>query len=136
MKDVEKILKALKTFPGRTVILYDSNNDETITFQDVIDCVKELQIENERLNDIEFTQEHCNLYEENEWLKDILKQYMDGELINENVFCQQVKEIQEVRQYTKKEILTEIGDEPCEHHYLNRDCEWFAKICKKHGVEV
>lgn len=35
-----------------------------------------------------------------------------------------------------KEILTEIGDEACEHAYLNSDCEWYKRICKKYGVEV
>ena len=35
-----------------------------------------------------------------------------------------------------KEILSEIGKEPCEHAYLNWDCEWFDKVCKKYGVEV
>lgn len=35
-----------------------------------------------------------------------------------------------------KEILTEIGKEPCEHAYLNWDCEWYKRICKKYGVEV
>lgn len=35
---------------------------------------------------------------------------------------------------TAKEILTEIGQEACEHHYLNSDCEWFNKVCKKYGV--
>ena len=136
MKDVESIIKALESFPGRATILYDSAKNNIVTFQDVVDCIRKLQSESERLNDMKFTQEHCDLYEENEWLKDVLKQYMDGELINEDVFCQQVKELQEVRKYTMKEILTEIGEEACEHHYLNRDCEWFDKVCKKHGVEV
>lgn len=35
-----------------------------------------------------------------------------------------------------KEILTEIGKKPCEHAFLNRDCEWYKRICKKYGVEV
>ena len=36
---------------------------------------------------------------------------------------------------TAKEILQEIGAEACEHAYVNRDCEWFERICKKYGVE-
>ena len=74
MKDIETIIKALETFPGGTTILYDSSNNETVTFQDVVDCIQELQIENERLNDMKFTQEHCDLYKENEWLKASLRQ--------------------------------------------------------------
>jgi hypothetical protein len=69
MKDIETIIKALETFPGGTTILYDSSNNETVTFQDVVDYVIQLQNENERLNDMEFTQEHCDLYSENEFLK-------------------------------------------------------------------
>ena len=110
MKDVGKILDALKVFNGNAAILYDSINGETVTFQDVIDCVNGLQNENERLNDMKFTQEHCNLYEENEWLKDMLRQYMNGELINEDVFCNQVKDIQEAVKYTVKKIYDEIGN--------------------------
>ena len=136
MEGIESIIRALESFPSRATILYDSAKNNIVTFKDVVDCIRKLQSENERLNDMKFTQEHCDLYEENEWLKDVLKQYMDGELINEDVFCQQVKELQEVRKYTMKEVLTEIGEEACEHHYLNRDCEWFNKVCKKHGVEV
>ena len=37
---------------------------------------------------------------------------------------------------TAKEILTEIGKEPCEHAYLNWDCEWYKRACEKYGVEV
>ena len=69
MKDVEKIIRALEAFPGRTVILYDSVSAEKITFQDVIDYIMRLHSENERLNDMEFTKEHCDLYSENEFLK-------------------------------------------------------------------
>lgn len=74
MKDAEKIIKALKAFDGKSTILYDPSNKETITFQDVIDYVSNLQNENERLNDVEFTQEHCNLYEENEFLNGCLRE--------------------------------------------------------------
>lgn len=72
MKKTEMIIKALQAFDGKSTILYDPTNNETITFQDVIDYVVNLQSENERLNDMEFTQKHCNLYEENEFLHECL----------------------------------------------------------------
>lgn len=40
---------------------------------DLLRIIHRLQSENKRLNDIEFTQEHCDLYSENEWLKAELK---------------------------------------------------------------
>lgn len=40
-----------------------------------------------------------------------------------------------LREEIVKELLQEIGEEACEHHYLNRDCEWFSRICKKYGME-
>lgn len=40
---------------------------------DTLDLIRRLQNENERLNDMKFTQEHCDLYKENEWLKAELK---------------------------------------------------------------
>lgn len=39
MKDVETILRALKTFDGYEAIWYDSNKDEIVRFQDVVDFV-------------------------------------------------------------------------------------------------
>ena len=39
----------------------------------VEDLIKRLQAENERLNDIEFTKEHCDLYSENGFLHNALR---------------------------------------------------------------
>lgn len=43
------------------------------TRKNVVDLFHRLQAENERLNDMKFTQEHCDLYKENELLKSALK---------------------------------------------------------------
>jgi hypothetical protein len=140
MKDAETIIKALETFPGRATILYDANSNESVTFQDVIDCVKELQTENERLNDMKFTQEHCNLYEENEWLKDMLRQYMNGEIVNEDVFCQQVEDMRQLRKYIVEKFAVMLKIDVSEdnelhealNYYLKRDYfEYIDSICNK-----
>jgi hypothetical protein len=49
--------------------------------------VGHLQAENDRLNDMKFTQEHCDLYKENEWLKAELKR----ELAEHEEFTQKAK---------------------------------------------
>ncbi len=49
--------------------------------------VLHLQEENDRLNDMKFTQEHCDLYKENEWLKAELKR----ELAEHEEFTQKAK---------------------------------------------
>lgn len=103
MKDVETILRALRVFPGTDVILYSADAKETVTFQDVVDYVQGLQDENERLNDMKFTQEHCDLYEENEWLKDMIRSYMNGEIVNEDIFAQQVEDMRQLRKYTAEQ---------------------------------
>jgi len=202
IKKTEKIMQALNAFDGKAVILYDPTNNETITFEDVIDYVIDLQseveeyeavfdlynnrkyrkmfieewkkeyqkeldkqgegviagfpdsdyvyrryfeqkAEIERLNDMKFTQEHCNLYEENELLKDMLRQYMNGEIVNENVFAQQVEEIKQVRKYTAKEIYGEIDDsdilvvETQEYGEIEVvSMERLKEIIKSKGVEV
>ena len=87
MKDIETIIKALETFPRRATILYGVHNNEVVTFQDVIDYVNNLHDENERLNDMEFTKEHCDLYKENEWLKAELKR----ELVEHEEFTKRAK---------------------------------------------
>lgn len=40
---------------------------------EILDLIHRLQAENDRLNDMKFTQEHCDLYKENEWLKAEIK---------------------------------------------------------------
>jgi hypothetical protein len=52
---------------------------------------------------MKFTQEHCNLYEENEWLKDMLRQYINGEIVNEDIFAQQVEDMKQLRKYTAEQ---------------------------------
>lgn len=113
MKDVEEIIGAFEHFvsqKGEGVILYSADGS-IVKLQDIVDLVRALQRENEHLNDMEFTQEHCNLYEENEFLKDVLAQYMNGELVNEDVFTQQVKDLQQAVKYTARKIQDEAIEE-------------------------
>ena len=70
----------------------------------------------------ELSKENARLDKNVKWFQEKIE---NGELVSK----QAIKD-------TAKEILSEIGKEPCEHHYLNWDCEWFDKICKKYGVEV
>lgn len=104
MKKTEMIIKALQAFDGKSTILYDPTNNETITFQDVIDYVINLQNENERLNDMKFTQEHCNLYEENEFLNGCLRE--------------QKAEIERLTEETNQDTITHI--DLCTENFLLR----------------
>ena len=74
MEGIESIIRALESFPSRATILYDSAKNNIVTFKDVVDCIRKLQSENERLNDIEFTKKHCDLYSENEFLHNALRE--------------------------------------------------------------
>lgn len=72
---MEEIIKAFEHFvrkKGEGVILYNEDGS-VIKLQDVVNLLVEQNAEIERLNDMKFTQEHCNLYKENEWLKVELK---------------------------------------------------------------
>lgn len=86
--------------------------NENAELQKQVDELKEerenMQAEIMRFEDMKFTQEHCNLYEENELLKDMLCQYMNGEIVNENVFAQQVEDMREAIKYTVKEFSKEL----------------------------
>ncbi len=102
--------------------------------------VDELTKENERLSDLEFTQEHCDLYKENEWLKDMLRQYMNGEIVNEDIFCQQVEDMKQLRKYIVDkfaEMLKSDVSEDNELHerlnaYLKRDYfEYIDERCNE-----
>lgn len=143
----EEIINAFKHFvskQGEGVILY-SDDGSMIKLQDVVDLIEEQKAEIERFNDMEFALEYCNLYEENEWLTEILRQYMNGELINEDVFCQQVKDIQEVRKHTAKEILQELllvesVEQWQENEQLvqfgNKIVDKILELAKRFGIEV
>ena len=67
------------------------------------ELIEQQKEEIKRFNDMKFTQEHCDLYSENEWLKDMLRQYMNGEIVNEDVFCQQVEDMRQLRRYTAEQ---------------------------------
>ena len=143
----EEIINAFKHFvskQGEGVILY-SDDGSVIKLQDVVGLIEEQKAEIERFNDMGFTLEYCNLYEENEWLTEILRQYMNGELINEDVFCQQVKDIQEVRKHTAKEILQELllvesVEQWQENEQLvqfgNKIVDKILELAKRFGIEV
>ena len=75
--------------------------------------VDELTKENERLSDIEFTQEHCDLYKENEYLKECL-----------------VLAKQQAVKDTAKEILYLLHFTPMTKARIEE------RIKKRYGVEV
>ena len=141
----EEMIKAFEHFvskKGEGVISY-CEDGSMIRLQDIVDLIHVLQSENDRFRDMEFAQEYCNLYAENEWLKDILSQYMNGEIVNENIFSQQVEDMREVIKYTAKEILDEIDDndilviETQEYGEIEVvPMERLKEIIKSKGVEV
>ena len=71
----EEIVKAVEwcVQMKESVGYIDGYKCKVIKFADILDLIHRLQSENERLNDMKFTQEHCDLYKENEWLKAELK---------------------------------------------------------------
>lgn len=89
----EEIIKALKERKS----IADSEFEKTgtpinfmmipvdaILIEDILDLIHRLQVENERLNDMKFTQEHCDLYSENEFLKaGLQQQYAEIERLTE-----------------------------------------------------
>lgn len=58
------------------------------TRKNVVDLIHRLQSENERLNDMKFTQEHCDLYKENE----LLKAELSKELAEHEEFTKKAKD--------------------------------------------
>ena len=89
-----EIIKTFEHFvskQGEGVMLYNEDGS-MIKLQDVVDLIAEQKAEIERLNDMKFTQEHCNLYEENEWLKVELKHQ-----IGQNTELQ--KEVDELKKW-------------------------------------
>lgn len=66
--------------------------------RDVLDLIHRLKKEN------------CEQKAKIERLADTLNQYISGELVNEDVFSQQVKDIQQTVKYTAKEICGEIEE--------------------------
>ena len=76
-----------------------------------------------------------------ERLTDTLNQYMIGELVNEDVFVQQVKDIQQAVKDTAREIFGTVKDlyiedtgEEFEYTWFGTEIMQFAK--EKYGVEV
>lgn len=150
-KQVAEITKAFEQFvnkKGEGVILYNEDGS-VIKLQDIVDLLVEQKAKIERLNDMKFTQEHCNLYEENEWLKVELKHQ-----INENAALQKQADeltmaykdlVESCRNCTAvedktKEIFEKIFDE-C--WVLNIELEYpllakqiIKRIAKECGVEV
>lgn len=103
----EEMIKAFEHFvnqKGEGVILYSADGS-MVKLQDIVDLVRALQRENERLNDMKFTQEHCDLYEENEWLK----QTISGYAADQKVFVSGYQGTQKENEQLKAEIerLTE-----------------------------
>ena len=80
----EEIIMALKKQPAYDTVLW---LEKGINATDILDLIHRLQSENERLNDMKFTQEHCDLYKENEWIKAELKK----ELAEHEEFTQKAK---------------------------------------------
>ena len=87
MKNTEKIIEALKLFPGWATIVYGDHPDDTVTYQDIIDYIVNLQNSKvEAINDnchwIEQWQakveENDELQEEIERLKGVKNEYSLG----------------------------------------------------------
>ena len=126
-----------------------------VRIKDILDFINRQKAEIERLTEELEIEKHnhkatqwyldnsfnegVRLLGENEELKkqvDELKAFKN-EAISMSLYGKGRKDGEEVAvKDTAKEILAEIGKEACEHAYLNCDCEWFDKICKKYGVEV
>lgn len=49
-------------------------------------------------------------YEECEKCKDLLKQYVDGELINEDIFVQQVEDLKQARKETAEKYHAKVNE--------------------------
>jgi hypothetical protein len=123
---------ALKAFGGKSIILYDSTTNETVTFQDVVDYVVQLQSENERLNDMKFTKEHCDLYEENEWLKAELSRH----IADQEIWVSGYQGTQKENEQLKNEIerLTKLLEERVLCHWY--DCEYTRKAVNYTAKEI
>ena len=126
-----EIVKALECCAGITAVC--NTNCPAYNLQNKIPCqdymnqlalnlIHRLQAENERLNDMQFTQEHCNLYEENKWLKVELQH-------------QQKKEEQAVKD-TAKEIYQEMYDYSKRHTWYCLSPDDIEMFASKRGVEV
>ena len=131
----EEMIEAFEHFvsqKGEGVILYSADGE--VKLRDVLDLIYDLQSKNERLlkdyyavsqtcdelKDMKFTQEHCNLYEENKWLRSELKHQQ-----------QTVKD-------KAKEILQYVGDlyDDEDQRFQLKNYKWHKDLCKRNGVEV
>jgi hypothetical protein len=54
-------------------------------------------------------------YEEYERYKDLLTQYMNGEIVNEDIFIQQVEDIKQARKETAEKFALKVADYFVEH---------------------
>lgn len=103
----EEIIKALEfKREGRNEVVYiDGIERKIIKVTDILDFINRLQSENDRLNDMKFTQEHCDLYKENEWLKAEIKR----ELAEHEEFTKTAKsEIERLTAFKNEAISTSL----------------------------
>lgn len=98
-----------------------------------IDLIHRLQSENERLNDMKFTQEHCDLYSENEALKQWLKRLNADLEYEKNWGKIQAKQAEKD---TAKEILGVILAKEFEKGDYLTDDELHELFKERYGVEV
>lgn len=114
-----------------------------------LDLIHRLQNENERLNDMKFTQEHCDLYKESEWLKAELKKELSEheeftkkakaeiERLTEEFRVHKKAMVKQVVKDTAKEIYTQVLEWlPVGEDYsvfIHNIEQWLKE---KYGVEV
>jgi chromosome segregation ATPase len=101
----DEIVKALGWIAGQYIsyIDYDEDKCKLLFVDDILDLIHRLQVEIDRLNDMKFTQEHCDLYKENERLKAVLKR----ELADHEAFTKKANE--EIERLTAKYRNLEIN---------------------------
>ena len=127
--DLAKALKTIDEKQAEIERLTEEANQDTVTHIDI--CTENLSL---RKQNAELQKQVDELKEELEKAYEIERANIQAEIAEAGTSCHWCK--QQAVKDTANEILTEIGKEPCEHHYLNWDCEWFDRVCKKYGVEV
>jgi chromosome segregation ATPase len=140
-KQVDKLTKENKRLTEENRVMennLDFHRNEKFELQKQVDELKEerenMQAEILRFEDMKFTQEHCDLYSENETLKQWL-QRLNADLENEKNWGK-IQTKQAVKD-TAKEIYDYIKS--IEEHGLPTSCvgEWVKnRLKERYGVEV
>lgn len=147
----EEIIQAFENFvrkQGEGVILYN-NDGSVIKLQDVIDLIVEQQAEIEKCHDMKFAQEHCNLYEENKWLKvELRHQIEESDKLKkqyERTNAELIKSLGEIA--ILEEMVSDLNDD-LEHAYIieraniqaeiadaGTSCHWCMGVTVKNTIK-